>query len=113
MGDVVDLVSTRIGKMTHELRGRIAKMRGTQAALSHVGRKPARNEALDPLLLSLQQSRQELLDGIALGRRDNHFSVNGAWAAAQSFAATADELMDLLIWFGAEAADPLDNIKTG
>jgi hypothetical protein len=104
MATIDILARARIEKVGKHIRAQLAKMRQHKLVLSAMQMKPARNPAFDPMLGELQHLRLRFAFMLRKMRNEQALGLgeDRALDAAQCILDDALEMIDLLIWFGAE-----------
>ncbi len=108
MNNLDFLATGQIERIGKKIRGQLTNLR--RRKLIHLARSapnPPRNPALDPLATQLQQMRLRL--EFQIRKVESESNRNGAedqaMARARTVLADATEIVDLVIWFGAELPD--------
>lgn len=104
MGTLTYLTLGQINRLAREVRTKLAHLRHRKLILQTNNAKPERDPALDPLLAQLQHLRSVLDFQMRKIRQQREIepAEDEALSHAGSIFSDAAELIDLLIWFGAD-----------
>jgi len=107
MGTVILMTTGQIDRVGRKIRTILKTLRQRKLAYEAAGNRPTRDTALDPLLDQLQRLRLRLDFQMRKLASESPLSTSEdrALEMAQAVVADASEMVDLLIWFGADLPD--------
>jgi hypothetical protein len=110
MGTVILMTTGQIERVGRKIQTILKSLRHRKLAYEAAGNRPTRDTALDPLLDQLQHLRLRLDFQMRKLTIEPPLrpAEDRALEAAQAVVADASEMVDLLIWFGADLPDDDD-----
>lgn len=110
MGTVILMTTGQIERVGRKIQTILKSLRHRKLAYEAAGNRPMRDTALDPLLDQLQHLRLRLDFQMRKLTIEPPLrpAEDRALEAAQAVVADASEMVDLLIWFGADLPDDDD-----